>query len=71
MSAPRACGLYNPEPLMQTITKPGQGSHGGHYHMTTTTDENMNWMKLTHLLLNFLLTIGPPFVHLPLLQNSW
>ena len=43
----------------------------GYYDMTTT-DENMNWMTLTHLLSNFFspLNLTTPFVHLPLLHIS-
>ena len=37
-------------------------------HMTTM-DENVNWMKLTHVLSMFSLNLGPLFVHLPLLQK--
>ena len=39
-----------------------------YYHMTTMT-ENVNWMKLTHLLLIFSLNCKAPFVHLPLLEK--
>jgi hypothetical protein len=38
------------------------------YDCTTTMNENMKWMKLTHPLSNFSLNLrAPPFVHLLLL----
>ena len=40
-----------------------------YYHMAIV-DENMNWMELAHLLSIYPETLGPPFVHLPLLQHS-
>ena len=40
-----------------------------YYHMTTM-DEVMIWMEFTQLLSIFSLTLGSPFVHLPLLQHS-
>ena len=39
-----------------------------YYHMTTII-ENVNSMKLTHLLLIFPLNYKAPFVHLPLLEK--
>ena len=38
------------------------------YNHMTTMDENMNWMKVTHVLSNFSLNLRPPFVNLHLLQ---
>ena len=32
-------------------------------------DKYVNWMKLAHILSNFVWTLGPSFVHLSLLQN--
>ena len=40
------------------------------YYQMTTLNENVNWMKQTHWLPNFHKTLGPPFVHLPLLKIS-
>ena len=37
------------------------------YYQMTPMDENVNWMKLTHMLLNSLQTSWPLFIHLPLL----
>ena len=38
-------------------------------HMTKM-ELNVIWMKLTQMLSIFIQTLGPPFVGLPLLQNS-
>ena len=41
------------------------------YDRRTIMDENVNWMKLTHLLSIFFSTLAPPpNVHLPLLQKK-
>ena len=39
------------------------------YEHTKTVDENVKWMKPTHLLSIFSQTLGPPFVHLPILHK--
>lgn len=39
-----------------------------YYHMTIV-NENMNWMKSTHLLSSISLNLKAPFVYLPLLQE--
>jgi hypothetical protein len=54
---------------MQTPTRMDKVVIEDYYH-TTKMNENMNWMELMHLLSNFfLLTLRPPFVHLPLRQH--
>ena len=45
---------------MQVITRMGMVVIMNYYHMTTM-DENMNWMKLTHMLSTFFVNLMTPF----------
>jgi hypothetical protein len=45
---------------MGTPTRMHKGVIADYYHMTTM-DENINWMKLTHLLLIISLNLRAPF----------
>ena len=63
MSAPRASNLQKPRTQMQIQTRMDMVHIEDYYHMTTM-NENVNRMKLTHLLSKFLLILGSPFVHL-------
>ena len=45
---------------MQALAKNGQGVIGDNYHMIVV-DENVNWLKLAHLLSNLSLNFRAPF----------
>ena len=60
MSNPRAFSLWMPRTLMQTLTRMKKVLTEDYHHMTRM-DENVNCMKLTHLLLNFPLNLRAPF----------
>ena len=51
---------------MQTLTQVDRVDIEDYDHMTKM-NENMNWIKPTHLLTFFLYTSWPHFIHLPLL----
>ena len=46
---------------MQTPTRMDKVVIEDYYHMTTV-NENLDWMKSTHMLSIFLYAVGPPFV---------
>ena len=60
MYAPRASNLYQPRTQLQTLTRTYMVIIKDHDCMTTI-DKYVNWIKLTHLLSKFPLTLGPPF----------
>lgn len=52
---------------MQTLTRLDRVVIEEYYH-TATMDEEVKYMKLTHLLSSFTLEVRHPFLDLPLLQ---
>ena len=61
-------------PNLDIIIEGGGGSGGkvvteSYYHVTPM-DKHVNWMKLAHLLSNFLWDLEHPLVCIPFFQNS-
>ena len=54
---------------MQILTRMDKVVLKDYYHMTTM-DENVNWLKLTHLLSIFSLNLKAPFCTLHVLQKN-
>jgi hypothetical protein len=69
-STPRTSTLRKPRAQMQSPSRMTWSSLGDYEHITTM-DDNINWMKLTHILSIVSLTLGPLFAHLPLLQKAY
>ena len=69
MRVPITYSLKKPRTQLQTLTRRHMVVIEECDHMKTM-DENVKWMKLTHLLAFFSLNLRAPFVHLHLLQNS-
>ena len=60
MNTPKSFSLHKPITQLQTLKRMDMVVIRNYVHMTTM-DEHTYWIKLTHLLSNFSLTLKAPF----------